>query len=210
MFSKCYIMKLTLILSVLALHQAPAGPLFGNGYGARSASFRMGFGTGTSMDGGNRFAPYSYHMPIYAPRAQASESGLTDAEFGAFEIEEIGDHVRVSVPLNLVFDFDRHDLRPDAEQILQAVTRIAHCRNATGIELRGHTDAIGTDEYNQRLSNLRTYAAKRWLITEGGFPVETVDTHGHGESQPVAPNSYPNGADNPYGRAMNRRVEFVI
>ena len=60
MFSKCYIIKLTLILSLLTLLQGHAGPLFDNGYGAGNASFSMGFGTGTSRYGGIRSASSTY------------------------------------------------------------------------------------------------------------------------------------------------------
>jgi len=211
MFSKRYIMKLTTILSILILNHAHAGPMFGNGYGAGNASFSigMGMGTRTSMYGGNRFAPYPY-APMHAPRAQEPQQDLPTAEIGALEIEEVGDRLRVSLPWNVLFDFDLHELRPGADELLEAVTRLAKTRNANEIQLHGHTDAKGTDEYNQRLSNLRTYSVKRWLIKNGGFPAENVDTQGHGENQPVAPNAYPSGADNPYGRAMNRRVEFII
>lgn len=209
MFSKQYIVKFTTILTLIIAAHSHAGPMFGNAQGNGNASFGISFGTGASMYGDNRFAPYPY-APRYTPRPQKPASDLQDADFGALEIEEVGDRLRVRVPVNLLFDFDHYDLRPDADYVLQTVARIARSRHAGSIELHGHTDAMGTDEYNQRLSNLRTYRVKHWLITRGGFEAQKVGTQGHGESQPVAPNTYPNGADNPWGRAMNRRVEFII
>lgn len=208
MISRHYTTKLTAMLSILLLNSANAGPIFGNGYGAGSASFGFGMGVHTGAYSANRYAPRPYYVPV--PHTAHRRSDEPAADFSAFEIEEIGDKLHVRVPLNLLFEFDHYDLRPGAEQVLQTVRHIAQSRGASGMELHGHTDAKGTDEYNQRLSNLRTYTVKHWLITEGGFAATRVKTQGHGETLPVAPNNYPNGTDNPRGRAMNRRVEFII
>ncbi len=72
------------------------------------------------------------------------------------------------------------------------------------IRLTGHTDSIGSAEYNMELSKNRSKASKRFLIEEFGLPAESIETHGLGESSPMDTN------DSEIGRSKNRRVEFEI
>ncbi|MBW1660432.1 MAG: OmpA family protein, partial [Deltaproteobacteria bacterium] len=74
----------------------------------------------------------------------------------------------------------------------------------------GHTDSKGSEEYNLALSQRRADSVKVWLIEEGGLKGITIITKGYGESKPVAPNTKPDGSDNPEGRAKNRRVEIYV
>ncbi len=78
------------------------------------------------------------------------------------------------------------------------------------IIIEGHTDSIGTEEYNLRLSQKRANAVKEWFINKAGLKDLIYETIGYGESKPVAPNQNPDGSDNPEGRAKNRRVEIRI
>jgi outer membrane protein OmpA-like peptidoglycan-associated protein len=75
--------------------------------------------------------------------------------------------------------------------------------------IEGHTDAIGSDAHNQRLSEQRAEAVRAWLTAHGYVPASTP-VKGYGKRRPVAPNTNPNGSDNPAGRQQNRRVEVVI
>lgn len=77
------------------------------------------------------------------------------------------------------------------------------------LSIEGHTDAIGTDAVNQSLSERRAAAVRRELLA-GGVQESRIVARGFGESKPVAPNTTPDGADDPAGRARNRRVEIVI
>jgi outer membrane protein OmpA-like peptidoglycan-associated protein len=74
------------------------------------------------------------------------------------------------------------------------------------VQVDGHTDAVGEDAANLELSTRRAEAVKRWLSTEGGVAESRIRTTGYGESAPVAQNTTPSGADDPDGRAQNRRV----
>jgi outer membrane protein OmpA-like peptidoglycan-associated protein len=74
------------------------------------------------------------------------------------------------------------------------------------VPIKGHTDSIGGDGRNRRLSEQRAAAVTTWLVTTAGIPAEVIKTQGFGKSKPVAPNTRPDGADNPEGRAKNRRV----
>jgi outer membrane protein OmpA-like peptidoglycan-associated protein len=77
------------------------------------------------------------------------------------------------------------------------------------IAVEGHADALGSQEYNLRLSQRRADAVAQELIASQ-IRRERVRSQGYGEQQPVAPNTNPDGTDNPDGRAQNRRVEVVI
>jgi outer membrane protein OmpA-like peptidoglycan-associated protein len=75
----------------------------------------------------------------------------------------------------------------------------------------GHTDNIGSDEYNVGLSERRANAVAKWLINKQYLPANEIHTYGEGETKPIEPNQRPSdGKDNPYGREKNRRVEIII
>jgi OOP family OmpA-OmpF porin len=76
------------------------------------------------------------------------------------------------------------------------------------VTIEGHTDSIGSEGYNQRLSERRAAAVQQYLEAQGIAP-ERLETVGKGESEPVAPNTQ-DGRDNPEGRAMNRRAELKV
>lgn len=107
----------------------------------------------------------------------------------------------------ILFDFDKSELRADAaatvDMLSAAFTKVSPAR----LEIRGHTDAKGSDEYNQDLSQ------RRALTIEGALKMRGVTSEmsaeGFGESQPVAPNEI-DGKDNPAGRQLNRRVEIFV
>ena len=90
----------------------------------------------------------------------------------------------------------------EAAQILQANPNVR-------VTIEGHTDSIGTAAYNQKLSERRAAAVKRYLVSKG-VSANRLDTVGYGKSRPIAPNKTPNGRDNPQGRAMNRRAELKV
>ena len=76
--------------------------------------------------------------------------------------------------------------------------------------VEGHTDWIGSDACILRLSTRRAGSVRNWLVREAGVPRPAVSTAGYGESRPVAPNSTPDGRDDPDGRQRNRRVELLV
>jgi OOP family OmpA-OmpF porin len=78
------------------------------------------------------------------------------------------------------------------------------------VEVAGHTDSIGTDAYNQGLSERRARAVYDYLTSNGIDASRLVGPNGYGESRPIAPNTNPDGSDNPEGRALNRRTELNV
>ncbi len=101
------------------------------------------------------------------------------------------------------FDFDKSDIRADARPILdEAVSTLKEYTQIT-LSVEGHTDSVGTDAYNQKLSERRAKAAAEYLAA-GGIDRRRTSVEGFGESKPVATN------DTAEGRAQNRRVELKI
>jgi outer membrane protein OmpA-like peptidoglycan-associated protein len=116
----------------------------------------------------------------------------------------------ITLPEVVLFDFNKSDLRPDARPVLTKITKVIDYYARVPVSIEGHTDAIGTPDYNQGLSERRASAVKDWLTTQGSVPASRLGAKGFGETRPVAPNQNSDGSDNPAGRQKNRRVEVVI
>lgn len=111
---------------------------------------------------------------------------------------------------NVNFDFDKSTLRPDAVAILDEAIAILRQYPDLRVEVAGHTDSIGSDAYNQGLSERRAQAVYDYLMANGIDSGRLVGPVGYGESRPIAPNTNPDGSDNPEGRAQNRRTELNV
>jgi outer membrane protein OmpA-like peptidoglycan-associated protein len=112
--------------------------------------------------------------------------------------------IRVALPADVLFDFDKAEIRADAASALAHLATLIRAYRSGRADLEGHTDSKGDDAYNQRLSLRRADAVKRWLIEREGIEAGRLATRGAGESRPVASN------DDDAGRQRNRRVEVVI
>lgn len=120
-----------------------------------------------------------------------------------------GEQLRLNLQSDILFDFDKAQVRKDAEPVLEAVAAGAG-RLGKPIRVEGHTDAKGGAAYNQALSERRARAVETWLKTRlAGAPV-TLTAAGFGATRPVAANTRPDGSDDEAGRQRNRRVEIVI
>ncbi len=125
-------------------------------------------------------------------------------------VRETDSEVRVDLAADVLFDFDKADLLPKAEETLQKAADFVKERNKGGVvRIEGHTDAKGSDAYNQKLSLRRADSVRRWL-SQHGLGGMRFSTRGFGATQPIAPNQKPDGSDDPEGRQKNRRVEIVI
>jgi outer membrane protein OmpA-like peptidoglycan-associated protein len=78
------------------------------------------------------------------------------------------------------------------------------------VTVEGFTDAKGSKSFNMQLSQERATAVKDWVVRNGNVPAGNITARGFGEQNPVAPNTNPDGSDNPAGRALNRRVSIVV
>jgi outer membrane protein OmpA-like peptidoglycan-associated protein len=104
---------------------------------------------------------------------------------------------------DVLFDTGKYSLRPLAREKLAKVAGIVSGHPGLKLDVEGHTDSVGGDEYNQLLSEERGSAVRDYLIGQG-MPGTSVTTKGFGKTQPVASN------DTAEGRQLNRRVELVI
>jgi outer membrane protein OmpA-like peptidoglycan-associated protein len=118
--------------------------------------------------------------------------------------------IRIEMSADVLFDFDKADLKQVAEPALTKVAIVLQGYPRAAVKIDGHTDAKGSDAYNQNLSERRARAVQDWLKKREGLKAVSFSTRGLGAKQPVAPNTKPNGADDPEGRQKNRRVEIVV
>lgn len=126
-------------------------------------------------------------------------------------IKETPTEVQIDLNADVLFDFDKADVLPKAEETLKKAADAIRERGPKGsVRVEGHTDAKGDDNYNMKLSLRRAESIRNWLVQKGGLSGVNFTTKGFGETQPVAPNANPDGSDNPAGRAKNRRVTIVM
>jgi outer membrane protein OmpA-like peptidoglycan-associated protein len=118
--------------------------------------------------------------------------------------------IRIDLAADVLFDFDKADIKKEAEPSLQNVATVLKANPTARVSIEGHTDGRGADDYNQKLSETRAASVKQWLVGNAQVNGANVSTRGWGKTKPVAPNAKPNGADDPEGRAKNRRVEIVV
>jgi outer membrane protein OmpA-like peptidoglycan-associated protein len=128
----------------------------------------------------------------------------------SLEVRESATEVRIDLAADVLFDFDKADILPKAQSTLKQAADIVREKAKGTVRLEGHTDAIGSDAHNQKLSEQRAQAVKSWFIDKEGLRNMSFATKGYGAWQPVAPNKKPDGSDDPDGRQKNRRVEIVI
>jgi outer membrane protein OmpA-like peptidoglycan-associated protein len=101
------------------------------------------------------------------------------------------------------FDFDKAVIKPEAEPVLDAAVDVLKENSDVHVRVGGHTDSVGTDEYNQKLSERRANAVRDYLVKHG-IDASRLTAVGYGESQPVADNKTKDG------RAQNRRVTLDV
>lgn len=104
---------------------------------------------------------------------------------------------------NVLFDFNMATLRPEAREKLAKLAGIVLATPGLRLSVEGHADAIGSDEYNQKLSERRAGSVRDYLVGQG-VDGASVTARGFGESQPIASN------ETAEGRQQNRRVEIVV
>ena len=128
---------------------------------------------------------------------QAEEVGKLATGKFLFEVTFSDDSVQ--------FDFDKGDLTDEDKIVLSNfAARIKSQNKNVHIEIQGHTDSIGTEEYNLWLGQVRAESVRNYLYTQHGVSLHRMSTFSYGESKPIVEN------DTPENRAMNRRITFVV
>lgn len=120
------------------------------------------------------------------------------------EVERVGDGIKITLNESIVtFAFDSSNLTALAKTNLDKLSEVLINNPDTNINIYGHTDSKGSDDYNQKLSERRANAVKSYLVSKG-IAASRMFALGEGEAMPIASN------DTDEGRAKNRRVEFAI
>ncbi len=176
----------------------------------------------------SRFEERAFPASRFTPKPQESEEKEVP-QTSVFELKQLdpdtrrktestlrdlgarqdGKRIIVSLPADVLFDFDKHHIRADARPVLARLSEVLIALPDAPVAIIGHTDSKGSDAYNDRLSRRRAEQVRDWLARLGVDEMR-VTTSGKGEKASVAPNTHPDGSDDPAGRQKNRRVEFVI
>jgi OmpA-OmpF porin, OOP family len=129
-----------------------------------------------------------------------------DAEMSPYTKDLYLDPIEVGVTVrlkNIYFDFDRATLKKESFVELNKVVEFLKQNSSVEIEIAGHTDGKGSDDYNLNLSQGRSQSVVDYIVSQG-IESARLTAHGYGESKPIDSN------DTPEGQANNRRVEFTI
>lgn len=118
-------------------------------------------------------------------------------------VERVGEGIIVEFNSKILFGFDKSDLTGSAEGNLNDLVTILNKYPDTNIEIQGHTDDVGTDQYNMGLSERRASSVASYIQTKG-IGGARIATKGFGESAPKYPN------DTEVNKAQNRRVDFLV
>lgn len=140
--------------------------------------------------------------------AVAGKSESLTAALADLGATRVGTEVHIALASDVLFDFDKAVLRPEAAPALEKVALVIQSFEHSQVTVEGHSDNVGADAYNQELSERRARAVQSWLASHK--VTAAIATRGWGESKPVVPNTNPDGTDNPANRQKNRRVEIVV
>ena len=177
---------------------AAVGGVSGAALGAIESSTYAGWG---ALIGGGVAAAYCWANGTEEQTVAVVET-VEPIPTAEVEPEPAAEAVRVE--LDVKFDFDRAEVKPGSYDDIRNLADFMKEYRQTTTVVEGHTDSVGTDAYNQRLSERRANAVRDVLVNEHGLESNRIDAVGYGESRPVADNSTEEG------RAINRRVEAEV
>jgi len=169
---------------------AAAGGVIGNQTGSTTRGAIIG-----AVVGGTAGAIIGHQMDQQAKELQQNIPGAT--------VARVGEGIAVTFESGLLYDFDSDVVRSSAAQNLGNLAASLNKYPNTDLLIVGHTDAVGTSDYNQGLSQRRATAAANYLASQG-VSAARLRALGRGETEPLATN------DTEAGRQLNRRVEIAI
>jgi outer membrane protein OmpA-like peptidoglycan-associated protein len=169
---------------------ATAGAVIGKHQGSTAKGAIIG-----AVIGGAAGAIIGHQMDQQAKEIQQNIPGA--------KVERVGEGIEVTFESGLLFDFDSDALRAAARSNLTTLANSLDKYPGTNLLVAGHTDNVGSDDYNQDLSRRRASAAASYLVSQGVAATRVI-TRGLGETEPEATN------DTEAGRQQNRRVEVAI
>lgn len=173
---------------------AAAGGVIGAVIGKQAGNTAVGAIIGAAV-GGTAGALIGRYMDKQAEEIQHDIEGA--------KVERIGEGIKITFDSGILFETGKSSLQPTAKANIEKLSKILNKYEDTNILIEGHTDADGSDEFNQKLSDSRAAAVAGHAKGQGvvGSRITTV---GYGETQPVA------GNDTADGKKLNRRVEIAV
>jgi len=171
---------------------AAAGALTGGNSRERRQRALLGAGVGALTGGG-----VGYYMDRQEQklRMQLENTGVS--------VTRNGDSIILNMPGNVTFNTDSSMIRGSFYDVLSSVVLVVKEFDKTIIEIAGHTDSTGSDQYNQNLSEQRASSVGQYFMAQG-IDRMRIMTKGYGESRPIADNS------SEQGKQLNRRVELTL
>src|SRR5256885_6733824 len=127
-----------------------------------------------------------------------------------FEAQQSGRSLSMNLSGDVLFDYDKAVLKPEAEQALKKVAVVLSQFPESNVTVEGYTDSKGTKATNMQLSRERALAVKDWLVKNGGVLAAKILTKGFGEQFPIPPSTKTDGSDNPLRPALNRPGSIIL
>jgi len=196
-------------LITLAVANAPLGPNSNGGGVGNNGSCSASGGVGCGDIGALALLDSCKDADLDGVCDELDECLNTPADMPVFLT---GCHLSEDAPLVLRgvnFEFDKWDLTAESYPILEQAVKVLNAQPDFLVAVDGHTDWMGSDSYNIRLSYKRARTVYHYLV-DAGIKENRLVFRGYGESVPVAANANEDGSDNPEGRAENRRVELNV
>ena len=178
------------------------GAVIGGAAGA-AAGAAIGKATGSTARGAIIGAAIGGVAGAVIGRQMDKQGEELEGELEGATVERYGEGLLITFASGLLYDFDSDVVKGNAQTNLGNLAKSLESYPNTEVLIVGHTDATGSDAYNQSLSQRRAAAARAFLISRG-VPADRIRTEGRGETEPVADNATAEG------QAQNRRVEVAI
>jgi outer membrane protein OmpA-like peptidoglycan-associated protein len=173
---------------------AGAGGVIGGAIGSRSDNTVLGAIIGAAV-GGAAGAAIGRYMDKQAEEIQRDVKGA--------KVERVGEGIHITFDSGILFDVNSYVLKDEAKSNIKELSKVLQKYDDTNILIEGHTDASGSDELNQTLSEKRAQAVANYTKSLG-IAGARLAVEGYGEAQPIADN------ESDSGKAQNRRVEIAI
>jgi len=147
---------------------------------------------------------YEVQLVLEIARGEGEYEPMDFTRYGAATFRDEGNRLVARLGGGVLFDTNSATLKPQAMAALdELLASMIRPYPAAKVTVEGHTDNVGGDPENQRLSEARARSVVQWLV-QHGIPASRLEAHGYGKTQPAFPN------DTPANRARNRRIEIIV
>lgn len=197
-----YGMLVLLLVGCSSLNQTQKGAIIGAGAGTVLGG-AIGKATGGTAKGAIIGAAVGGTAGAIIGRQMDKQAAELEDDLEGADVERVDEGIQVTFDSGILFAFNSSDVADAAEANLSTLANSLQQYPNTDVLIIGHTDAVGSDTYNQGLSERRAESAAAYLLRQG-ISADRIQTLGMGETEPVADN------DTELGRQQNRRVEVAI